>query len=512
MSAGGQRWPAWLAGGAGAAALAWLWPRSVLLRGDDFGYVEAAAAAIRGQWPPISDWLEPFNLVLPALAAAVFSIGGSFYAATLGVVAVLAALNYFLLRRWLRPTLPAGGLGEAALAALALLPVALNKTIEFTGVPLSWAFMLAALLAWRARAAGWFFAAVVVGVLNRQSAVCLLALPLCAAALRWRRGERPEPRWLAGLALAAAAIGLIVVAMPVNFARGLTAQRMAATAPLAAAGAALLAAGFAGGIAAAWTLLRGESAGMATRDSLSKHPWFPLVWLGGGATALTAGVDLACETPALARFSGLLIAGAFGLSAAVPRALGRVAPEALAAAALYAALVSWRGVWWDYYVCDLALLLALPRTTAEVPPESRKLAAGAALALAAFAVVWLVPLRWQLRWAEGSGRAHERALRAGTLTVTEISQAPFGQLGWKLFPALVAQGPQPGGRLSDFSQFVEAGRSLYRGGEAIPLPPGDERRSLHGPAAPRRLPENYQPRPFPLNDAEWRDWLRPSPP
>lgn len=504
-----KHFPSWLAWMPVIAAFAILWPHSVTLRGDDFGYVESVVATIRGEWLASSHWLEPFNFVLPVLSTAAYMLTGSFYIASYGVSGAIAIANFLLLWRWMRPALPPGWFGDLGIAAVTLTPVCLNKTVEFTGVPLGWTLTLAALLAWRARSSGWFFFAVVLGVLNRQSAVCLLALPAADLAIRWWRGERVETRWNLALVLAVGAVACVVLATPVNFARTLTAQRLATAHLLGSAEQALLGIGMAGGIAAIWAVLRGEAWLVVGRD-VFKCPWPSLLWLSAGAVTLTRGVDIACETPALSRISVLIVASGFLLSAALPRALSRITTEALAAAALYTVLVAWRGIWWDYYFCDLALFLAFPRRVSV--PVARGLSVSGALALTMVAVMWIIPLYWQIHWAEGSGRAYERALRAGRLTVTEISEAPFGLLGWKVFPALVQRCPKGEARLGDFVKFIEANRSTYRRGVVSILEAGPERRSLHGSGELWALPVGYEPRQFPLDDAEWSRWLQSSKP
>lgn len=504
MKSGPEYVPVLLAGTFSVLAGLLLWPRSVVLRSDDFGYVESVVAAIQGSWLPASHWLEPFNLILPWIGAGVFAASGSFYASTMGVVAVLAGLNLLLLWRWLRPTFPEGWGGDLALVALAFTPVALNKTVEFTGVPLSWLLLLASLLAWRARMVGWFYLTVVLGVMNRQSAVCLLMLPLTHVAIAVWRGQPWSRRWLVGLAVASVAILAVIWWVPPNFARQLSAERLATPAPLPALRQLILGIGLAGGLAAGWALLRGESTLFVGRTVLAR-PWASVAWLAAGATTLAGGAAIACEAPQFGRFSSLWVAGAFALAAALPRAVHRVAPELLAAGLLYVLLVSWRGVWWDYYVCDLALLLAWPRELSH--RRDARVSTGLACALAALALAWVIPLWGQLRWAEGSMRAYEHALRSRQLSEAEMSQAPFGTLGWKVFPALVER--REAMQLSDFVKFVEAGRSSYSRGTITLFPPGPDRRSLHGSGEWWQLPADYVSRPLPLDDAEWREWLRP---
>lgn len=488
-----------------AAVLAGLWPTRVIVRGDDFGYLESVVAAIRAGVGTPSEWLEPLNFVLPALATGLWRMGGNFYVATLGLAAAIALLNFGLLWRWLRPQLPADRWSDATVLAVGLGPVVLNKTVEFTGVPLGWSFVLGALCAWRGRAAGWFFLLVALGTLNRQSAVVLLALPAVEQWRAWRKGARPEWRWAGGVLAVTALVGVVMVATPPTFARALAAQNQAFVHAGRCAAQFVLGPGLLGGIAAVWGWLRDES--RPAGQGWLAQPGLTLAWLGAGAWVMVSGAaELRCETPWLERGASLVVLGAFVAAAAAPRALARVQPELLAAAGLYAALVAWRGVWWDYYLIEPALLLAGARPGTG-PVGTSAVARWWCRAGLGVAMLWVYPLARQLRWADSRVVAYERALRTGQIDVTALSGAPFGFLGWKVFPALTARGVEEKMQLSDFLKFIEAERSYFAGGVIVPLPPAAERRSLHGSGERWVLAPDYRPRLFPLNEAEWRGWL-----
>jgi hypothetical protein len=484
--------------------LVWLWPGHVLVRGDDFGYLESVTETIRQGVPVSSDWIEPLNLVLPVVSAGIWHLGGSFYLATFGLLGVLALLNFHLLWLWLRPQLVAGWTGHVAVLAVALLPVGLNKTVEFTGVPLGLAMFLGALLAWRRQSPGLFLLLVLAGCLNRQSAVCLLALPAVAQLRVWLRGETPNWRWVAGVVGVGVLVGAIMLKAPDTLARALTERHQDENTVGRFAGQLLLGLGLLGGIAAGWAWLQGSGPGRGLlKLALAAVPWLLL----GAGLMLTDFVALRCETPSLWRYGPLVVATAIFVAATVPGALARVAPEALAATAVYAVLVSWRGIWWDYYLCEPALLLACSAAPQSAGIRVTVPARVACAACAAVALVGLLPVWHQLRWSEARVLAYESALRAGQLEVTAASEAPFGFLGWKVFPAMVTRADEPGLRLSDFTKYIEAGRSHLGPQGIVLLPPLPDVRSLHGSGEVWPLPAGYSPRKFPLSDGEWRDWL-----
>jgi hypothetical protein len=479
------------------------------MRSDDFGYYESVVETLRRGAPASSEWLEPFNLVLPAVSAMCWQATGSFYMATLGLTAALAVLNVALLRAWLRPALNGGIGGELAFLALALAPIWLNKSVEFTGVPLGVALTLGVVLAWRARRWAIFFTLLGLAVLNRQSAVCLLLLPGMALFEARRRDER-APWVVFGCAAITALAAVLVFLVPPTFARAIAAERGGSDAgTLLAQG--LLGLGLCGGMAATAALLCGRAASLprATRAVAA------LGWLAGGAVVLAVfGVELKCEAPQMQRFAPLFVLTAFILAACVPDALLRIPRGALVAVVVFVALVSWRGVWWDYYLLEPAVLLAWPddgESNGSIRPpsyEARLISTALTALLSLWAVFGVWALNRQLRWAEGACVAYEVAERTGAVAVTQASHAPFGYLGWKLFPALLVRPHGVDTRLTDFLKFVQADRTIYRQGRIEMLPPSEPARSLHPSRVRWDVPAEHRARPLPLRDAEWAELIR----
>lgn len=62
----------------------------------------------------------------------------------------------------------------------------------------------------------------------------------------------------------------------------------------------------------------------------------------------------------------------------------------------------------------------------------------------------------------------------------------------------------------DFLKFVEAGKSSYRRGDIVVDRSPATRVSLGGAHEPWTLPPGCEARAYPLDDAEWREWLRSS--
>ena len=132
--------------------------------------------------------------------------------------------------------------------------------------------------------------------------------------------------------------------------------------------------------------------------------------------------------------------------------------------------------------------------------------------LLSFAGVWLfyaVFIGGYLRRQERTLVGYELALRRGEVQVQEMSEAPFGYLGWKLFNTAKTRGAD-GARLADFLKYVEGGRSGWREGRLIVDREGG-RKSIHPSREIWRLPETWRDRPFPLSDEEWRMFLNDEP-
>lgn len=477
-----------------------LFPGRVILRGDDFGYVEAVVSTVQSGSLKGSDWLEPLNCPLTIISAGIYRLTGNFYFSTMGLMAVLAGINFVLLRAWLRPKLPEGLAGEAALLAVILLPVWLNKTVEFTGIPLGFMCSVAAWLAWRQGRWGWFFAATLVGFAERQAAVCLLVFPLLALIRGWWESRRVNVGlviWLAGFFAAA---GMIWVLTPPTFARtvigarllaGLTVLPFVANAALAVA---MLAAG-----RAIWDVVRGDSWQDICRQNL-KRPLGPLMITAAGVLAVFSGVSaLRWETPGMEQFSELMVIFLTFFGAWLGRGFRGLPLEAMAYVSVFSCLVAFRGVWWDYYFLEPLMLLA--GLSPAIAPTARKIQWPAWAVLVAV-LAYVAPFKYFLHVMEQRYTAYEQALRSHQINIMEASKAPFGFLGWKLFHHARALGLKDA-TLIDFLRYVEGGRSWYAEGKVLIDREGG-RRSLHPSGELWALPPDYRDRPLPLTNAEWR--------
>lgn len=480
------------------AWLVFLLPERVIARGDDFGYIEAVVNSIRARAIVPSDWLEPLNVLLPVIGSAVWSVTENFWAATFGVTVVCAVVNVLLLRTWL---VPVGWLDELMVLSVTVTPVWLNKSAEFTGVPLGMALTLASLLAWRAGAQKLFFSLCILACINRQSSVCLLMIPIIGVVRSWVDRREWQWRLLAGVL----AVGVTLVAtlcwLPRTFAQQLAAANWPAAPGTFAANVALGLVVCAG-LRAGWFAIGGYSVAGAFRDNL-RAPWVPLVVTALGAIVVLGGAaELRCETPGAESMGTLLVVIATFAGAWCGRWRDLPSLEMLAAVLAYVALVAWRGQWWDYYFLEPLLLLGVPAR----PAGESLIARGVLVALVLVAgCAYAARLGSYVRSCESKIVAYETAIRAGELRITEASDAPFGYLGWKLFGD-VAPSHAGARTLSDFLKYVEGGRARWTDG-ALSVSREGGRRSLHPSGERWPLNPARADRRFPLNNREWVEAL-----
>lgn len=488
------------------------------------------------------DWLAPFNAVMTGLVAILWRLTGNFPIAAALYSGAAALMAFTLLFRLLAArTAP----GWAALLALAfaLSPTFFNKAGDFHGCVLTVALFLLALSAHESRRLGVFLVAAFLAFANRQSSIVLILLPLLQSVEDLRRGRVIRARLPAYLALfTVAAWGLRVYMNRTQaqspeavFAPGDWGDRLALSGTALVAGV---------GFIALFLAFFGL-AGKPFRDSLRENLAQPLV---PGIVSVILIASSFLWPPDLFRTDFPLF-GAMGWGAinrslpflmaasvwVLDRRLLRPSPY-LALALGYAALTSLRGIWWDYYLIEialLALLLAVARAGHRAPgPVGKSLA----YALIAFGLGYGYLLKVQVDKQVLAAHAFERLERDGVISVDAMSNAPFGLLGWKLFDHYLADEGRGKAVLHDFQRYVRQGRvrvesevpwrASFRNGlpaGAIILDQGrarigyvmvryrvadyrsaDSAASSLGPLLPLD-PARYLPRPFPLDSREWND-------
>lgn len=455
-----------LAAGFGAFALAylllglpaWLFPRS-----DDFGYLRTILGSVAGGGPFLYDWLAPYSAVMTAVVGTGWVLTGNLPLAALGFMAVSSLASFVLLFRLLSARLPPGWSSALALAFV-LTPTFFAKATDFHGSVPTFALFLAALVLHEEGRPSLFLLVAFLAFANRQSHLVLLALPMLRAAHVVALGRAFPASLGLGFALYAAGVAALRIGMNNTYAQvnavfsavSLAGQIRASALALAAG--VFIALGLLALFAAPWRSLR------ATLAHNRSHPVLP-----GIASGLL--VLLAYLWPADLIRPDFPLFGAIGIgsiNAILPWAILpalwaldyrilRPSPY-LALAAGFILVGSLRGVWVDYYFLEimaLCLLIATERSESAGPGLLTK-AVLAGFIATGLGYAYLLKVNSDRNAL--AVKVLERLEREGKVTVDEMSNAPFGFLGWKLFDYFMANEGRFYGNLEDFQGYVRRGR------------------------------------------------------
>jgi hypothetical protein len=421
-----------------------------LIRMDDFGYLQGVVETIAAGRPHTHAWLEPYSAVISGLCALAYGLTGDFILSTWGLQSLFVAAGACLLYLLFRTRLAPGAAAGMALVA-ATQPAYWHKGSEFSGNLFTLVFVLGALLAYRRRQWAVFFPLAFFAFANRQNGMALLSLPafhLIFDRARPRSGSRPgshaEKAWIAAGMMVFACAALV---LHLSLNRSI-AQDYGIYAGMNAYKAALILRTFLFGLLAAlgflsfFGLLTGENALARLRDNLRLplRPWAP-----AAATLLLGSLPVLGTLPLMSFLTPLVgsLDRSFGLQwfllLALPclfwtldwKLIRFEAPALLAVA--YVALSSLKGVWYDFYLVDVALAAFFLRlqSAAAFDPGRPAFALGALLLSLHFA--WAYGYKIVADKQRVSIAAYERLERAGRITPAEMTDGTFGYLGWKLF-------------------------------------------------------------------------------
>jgi hypothetical protein len=542
-----------------AAALAYgglvfgLLPSRPIAMNDDFGYLRSILETIWHGRPWTDDFLEPWSLSLSAASVGIFKATGSFFCATIGLQAVLAAVSFGLVCRLAREA--GGGLAASIGVAAVLLtfPTMLWKQIEFTAVVVCVPCLFCAI--WAANRNKWalFFLAWAIAVASRQSAVAWLVLPgLIGVEAAIRERSVAKLKGPAGILL----LGVCWFWLLQGYANETHAQRFITQRVLPDMNPADFRRNLKLG---AWILAVaiGCAALLLPRRPAGGRPgWLARMGGLGMAVVLLATLPLVANqvavsfehqlfenTWAVGYLRGLVVLAAIGWLWVAPTL--RLPFIGAAVAALV--LTCLRNGLWDYYLIDGALMAFFavgPGAPSPAEPVASlswwrrgrpAVAAVATLGIVGFQLAATEPLKRHIDGSEAGDSLLEHALRAGRIKPSELSSAPFGFVGWHLLPYYLKHEGRASGDVAGFNNYV--GRDSID----VPVEPLSRKEArthptANDPAHPfseihqfgwfgrarwtlirqaKAQPpvaairgEEYQPLIFPLNDAEWRELTR----
>jgi hypothetical protein len=527
-----------------------LLPRDVTAMNDDFGYYRSVAATLQHGRPWTYDWLEPWAFSLSTLSAVIFKLSGSFFAATIVLQAVLAALSFGFLARIFRDASMSPTAAILSAAALLSFPTLLWKNLEYTSLVIYLPSLLLAIAAAQRDRWAIFFIAWLVAAASRQGAAAWLLLPAVTVFERGMatRSLRSSARPAAALAAGIVCLRLLVAYANETHAQHYITQRMWSAAtlrPTLANGAIALWIIFVAiGCAAFLTggfrkeLSFGQTRSQAARIVIGVLLLLTIFKVGSGVPLQTEHSGFDGET-ARWYLRGLVALAAAGWC------LGSFSVRAgmVGAAAGCCALSCLRAELWDYYLLDGALFAFFSvrhREAAGSAPRlnlhgQAPLAYAVALLLLLFNLHASASLKRFVDYRCGTSAVLEHALRDGQVQPSELADMPFGFVAWHLFPYYLTHDGRASASLDGFGMYFErdtiavrvealSSRELrhIRSGRAKAEPPLSEIHPFgwggHARYTLVRLKSMPDPttafkaglyayEPFPLNDAEWRIFL-----
>lgn len=421
-----------------ACAISYLYPKTLFLHGDDFGYAENLLQTYWNEKYTPSHWLAPVNWTLATFGAFVLHVTGSFAAASLGLNFLFFVLTLFALER----LFAAAGLPlvSRALAIVVLYanPTLFGKTLEYTGITLSFLFVVVALLGSLRNAPLVILAGGLGATFTRQSGIgvfALLAAPTVLAVLRRERPSQKNLEWL-GLGL----VGVAVAALGLSLLpKGWTAQHYASPGEMLKQLDPIKALRQLPVLIVSWA--NATLIGQILSGHWTWRTRGPRNWVIGGSITAALGVLGALGVVELTPTFNMHWPGHYS----VLWRLSTVAllfidysslawTKTLVAGLGASVLLLARGIIWDPYLLDTFLFFLVAASEARGAPTAR-LGVGGLVLLSASALLLginSVAGMSRLREAEALAVLFENAQRSGEVQVLE-SNLSDALSGWKIF-------------------------------------------------------------------------------
>jgi len=527
-----------------------LLPQGIIAFNDDFAYLRSVVETLQRGRPWTDDWLEPWAAGFSTISALLFKISGSFYAATYGLLAISAGASFFIIcqllhfRRFTWTT-------TIQISLLFLTwPTMLWKQVEFTGVALYLPCLLGALWTAETRKWGRFSLFLLLAISTRQSAVVWCVLPIAAIIEDKRRLIIQSWRQIFWPSMCVAA-GFVSYYSLGYFMNNTTAQRVYTDKiwtnwSITQASHGILVGGIALSVAigsGAWLqrLNRENSTGFSQGWRVT----FGVACAGLLLLGFQISDHVAFEQETFNSASGhailtcVAVIGLLGLGHSYSL---RLIPLSGALAAI--AVVTTRGVIWDYYLFDICLLglLAVGNTVKRVPelPPFRWMVRVLACFLLVFQFTVLIRIKSSLDRMHALTDLGTRTLEERRLPPNQASFLPFGVMAWYFFPLQMPYFKNDGADPADFGAVLDHSTVSFAWRYSQPLrwlpnhnggwsPDrnliiiegkfnycwlyGVEVQFLRMPPssiqpAKRAYPSDYRLPRFPRDDAGWRELIR----
>jgi hypothetical protein len=452
-----------------------LTPWRPILAGDDFGYYDSVVRTLTEGRPIVSDWLSPTTVGLTVPAAGMTWLVGDLWAgsmATMGLFGVLGLAALWLLLHELH--LPPARIALTMLV-VGFFPVYIGKWTRFESSLPSVSLLLAALAlfvrvlkarsstqrpAWLVCLAAGLCIAWAIAIRQNHAVVVLVGALGLLVTPGLRRRALLLMAWTLPTAIALIALR---VAVPPSFAQrtATLSQVIDHFSALSYLAALFRAVCFASGMATLVVLMIAPGTIVGMIRQMTRRSW--LIGLTSSGTLLLYAAQrpgwLRLNTDILAfqlvqhsLLIAIVLLGALSwwpvLTGALRSVSLRYSCGLLLMVVGYLVLVAAWG-YWEYYFLEPTVLLTImlllrPSDEASRAPTARpqQLRAGRMAWVAAIAIY--VALSWNIQRMSNDAqvtqlRVIEYAFRDRIAIPADIDQAPFGLLGWNLFPHQVTR-------------------------------------------------------------------------
>lgn len=524
-------------------------PKFLFLRSDDFGYLDSYLQSLKNNRITVSQFLEPYNAFSTLIFLVIYKISSSMYLSTWGMVIILSVINFTLIQYLATELL---GIKRGILTAFTIttFPTYLNIAFDMTGIITTWTLFLIALTAWHKKNHLIFYVFAILATINRQSSIVLFIVPLFLIINQYLQHKKIEKKLIIQLLFSISGIIFFISRMNSTIAWKLVSVNLFYFNHFKYTLAALFTGIFI--ISVILVIFQLVISAVAITKFFSvniKKPLIPFLLTTQLAVFFLFGLKLIhFQTPVLnvTIWLNSLLYVIFLMGIWLYDWQKIIFSKYLWAAFFLIFLVSLRGIWFDYYFFEIFILCLFH----QFEIAKHVLRKGGDIRLNGFYLI-IFPLilfnlfyyfmfKFHLDYSALSVKVYEKMLRQKKIDLSNMGEAPFGFLAWKLFPYAVSRNKsslteftcylsgdynyrlmltQKDNQYDSFSnaKVLESGKVTagFKKFNYYLTKPGnfqvsESKCSYGNRQLPFTLDHNYS-RIFPLNDNEWKIYLKNQP-
>src|SRR3989338_6904477 len=426
-------------------------PDILILRSDDFGYLQSFLSSLKQNRLVTSNFLEPYSYFSTIVSIGLFKITGNLYVSTFGSVAFFALVNFYLILYML---ISRFNLKISILTALFLstFPVYLNISADMTGIMATWALFLAAVILFQRGKYFWYAIFTMLAISNRQSSIVLLVFPLYDLIKIYISRKRIDLQFIYLIFFITGMSFFIFLKSPLTAAARISYELNLKSFEVLFSPAKLFSiiTGLFSFIFIFTALITVLSPYQLKPNFRNNLKFFHLPVAAGILLLiqfLFSGDFIRFQTPLFneMKYGTIYLKILFFLSFFFflsvwffPWSKLRISSFAVTGL-FYILMISLRVIWYDYYLWEIVILGLFYLLSnknifpAETKSPGKKLNYIIPVILLLFNIIYSIYFKIYLDKNALSLFVHEKLLRQNKITVTDISDAPFGYIGWKLF-------------------------------------------------------------------------------